>query len=51
MFSVAKMRDNEDSTASLGNSEVLSVQDSEGPPIPEFAQRPEEGSKIPSSVR
>jgi hypothetical protein len=51
MFSVAKMRDNEDSTASLGNSEVLSVQDPEGPPIPEFAQRPEEGSKIPSSVR
>jgi hypothetical protein len=49
--SVTKMRDNEDSTASLGNSEVLSVQHSEGPPIPELAQRPEEGSKIPSSVR
>jgi hypothetical protein len=45
------MRDNEDSTPSLRDSEVLSVQDSEGPPIPEFAQRPEEGSKIPSSVR
>jgi hypothetical protein len=44
------MRDNEDSTASLGNSEVLSVQHSEGPPIPELAQRPEEGSKIPSAV-
>ena len=51
MWSVTKMRDNEDSTASLGNSEVLSVQHSVGPPIPEFSQRPEEGSKIPSSVR
>jgi hypothetical protein len=33
------------------HSHVLSVQDSVGPPIPEFAQRPEEGAKIPSSVR
>jgi hypothetical protein len=32
------------------HSHVLSVQDSVGPPIPEFAQRPEEGAKIPSSV-
>jgi hypothetical protein len=33
------------------HSQVLSVQHSVGPPIPEFAQRPEEGAKIPSSVR
>jgi len=35
----------------LGDSEVLSVQDSVGPPIPELAQRPEEGAKVPSSIR
>jgi hypothetical protein len=44
------MSDNEDATPSLGHSEVLSVQDSVGPPIPEFRQAPEEGSKVPSSV-
>jgi hypothetical protein len=33
------------------HSHVLSVQHSVGPPIPEFAQRPEEGAKVPSSVR
>lgn len=44
------MSDNEDATASLGNAEVDSVQDSVCPPIPELAQRPEEGAKVPSSV-
>lgn len=45
------MSDNEHATAALWNSEILSVQDSVGPPIPEFAQRPEEGAKVPSSTR
>jgi hypothetical protein len=43
-------RDNEHTTASLGHSEVLSVQHSVGEPIPEFDQRPEEGAKRLSSV-
>jgi hypothetical protein len=47
---VSKMRDNDDATASLRDSEVLSVQHSVGPPIPEFFQRPDDGAKIPSSV-
>jgi hypothetical protein len=38
------MSDNEDSTTLLGHSEVLSVQNSVGDPIPEFAQRPEDGT-------
>jgi hypothetical protein len=33
------------------HSHVLSVQHSVGEPIPEFPQRPEEGAKVPSSVR
>jgi hypothetical protein len=45
------MRDNEDSTTALGYSEVLSVQHSVGEPIPEFDQRPEEGTKVPASSR
>ena len=49
--SVSKMSDNEHSTASLGDSEVASVQHSVGPPIPEIAQRPEDVSHVPSSVR
>jgi hypothetical protein len=32
------------------HSHVLSVQHSVREPIPEFAQRPEEGAKVPSSV-
>jgi hypothetical protein len=47
---VTKISDNEDTTASLGNSEVLSVQDSVGPPVPEFSQRPKDGAKVPSFV-
>jgi hypothetical protein len=46
----SKMSDNEDATASLGHSEELSVQNSVSEPIPEFRQRPENGSKRPSSV-
>jgi hypothetical protein len=35
----------------LGQSEILSVQHPPGEPIPEFCQRPKEGSQRPSSVR
>src|SRR5690606_21163623 len=48
---VSKVSDNEHTAASLGHSEVLSVKNPVGEPIPEFCQHPEEGSKIPSSVR
>jgi hypothetical protein len=44
------MSDNEDATASLGYSEMLSVENSVGDPIPAFDQHPEEGSKRPSVV-
>jgi hypothetical protein len=47
---VSKMSDNEHATAALWNSKVLSVKGSIGPPIPEFAQAPEEGTKVPSFV-
>ena len=41
---VSKTSDNDDSTASLGNSEELSVQHSVREPIPEFSQRPDDGT-------
>ena len=44
---VSKMSDNEDAASALGHSEELSVQDSPGATIPEFCQRPQDGSKIP----
>jgi hypothetical protein len=44
------MSDKEDPTATLGNSVVLSVQNSVGDPIPEVSQRPDDGTHIPSSV-
>jgi hypothetical protein len=44
---VSKISDNEDATASLWNSEVLSVKNSVGEPIPEFPQPSEEAAKIP----
>ena len=47
---VSKTSDNEDATAALWNSKVLSVKNPVGEPIPEFRQRPEEGTKRPSSV-
>jgi hypothetical protein len=47
---VSKTRDNEDSTATLGDSEVLSVQDPHGEPVAELHQRPEEGTKVPSTI-
>ena len=48
---VSKVSDNEHTAASLGHSEVLSVKDSVGPPVPEFLQRREEGAKGPPPVR
>jgi hypothetical protein len=45
------MSDNEDATASLGHSDELSVQHSPGATIPEFRQRPDDGTKIPPAVR
>jgi hypothetical protein len=45
------MSDNEDATAALWNSEVLSVKNPVGEPIPEFRQPSEEGAKVPSSFR
>ena len=38
------MSDNEDATTLLGDAEELSVQNSVGDPIPEFSQRPEDGT-------
>jgi hypothetical protein len=46
----SKTSDNEHATPALWNSAVLSVKNAVGEPIPEFAQEPEEGTKIPSSV-
>jgi hypothetical protein len=48
---ISKTSDNEHATPALGYSEVLSVQDPVGPPVPEFAQPSEEGAKRPSSDR
>jgi hypothetical protein len=47
---VSKTSDNEHTAASLGHSEELSVKNPVGEPIPELAQHPEEGAKVPSSV-
>jgi hypothetical protein len=48
---VSRISDNEHAAAALWNSEVLSVKNCVGEPIPELRQPSEEGSKIPSSVR
>jgi len=48
---VSKTSDNEHASAALWNSEILSVKNSVGEPIPDFPQRPEEDTKIFSSVR
>jgi hypothetical protein len=48
---VSKISDNEDATAPLRNSKVLSVKDSVGDAIPEFAHAPENGTKVPSASR
>ena len=55
---VSKTSDNEHTSPALRDgawvplcSHPLSVQDPVGPPIPQFPQRPEEGTKIPSSSR
>jgi hypothetical protein len=47
---ISKVSDNEHTAASLGHSEVLSVKHSVCEPIPEFCQRPEEGTKVPPTV-
>jgi hypothetical protein len=44
------MSDKEDATAALGHSIELSVQNSVGDPIPEFSQRPDDGTHIGSVV-
>jgi hypothetical protein len=46
----SKMSDKEHPSAALGYSEVLSVQNSVGDPIPEFSQRPDNGAHILSVV-
>jgi len=48
---VTKTRDNEHALPALGQSEILSVQNSVGEPIPEFDQAPEDGTKVPSGSR
>jgi hypothetical protein len=45
---VSKTSDNEHTLASLGQSEVLSVKNPVGEPIPELAQPSEKGTKVPS---
>jgi hypothetical protein len=47
---VSKMSDNEDATAALGNSNVLSVKNSVGEPIPELPQDSDKEAKRPSSI-
>jgi hypothetical protein len=47
---VSKTSDNEHTLAPLCQSGVLSVQNAVGEPIPDDAQHPEEGTKVPSSV-
>ena len=48
---VSKTSDNEDATAPLGYSEVLSVKHSVGPPIPEVGQLPKDCRHVRSFVR
>jgi hypothetical protein len=48
---VSKTRDKDDSTATLRDSEVLSVEHSVSEPVAELHQRPEEGTKVPSTIR
>jgi hypothetical protein len=51
LLPTSKTSDNEDATTTLGNSEAASVKHSVGDAIPEFDHAPENGSKVPSSVR
>ena len=48
---VSKISDKEDSTATLGNSEELSVQDSVSKMIPAFSQRLGKGTEVDPAVR
>jgi len=50
-FPTSKMCDNEDSTTTLGYSKVLSVKDAVRELVPALCQRPEDGTKVPSSSR
>ena len=43
------MSDNEHTAAALGYSEKLSVKNAVGEPVPELAQPPEDGTKVPSA--
>jgi len=45
---VSRISDNEDTAASLGNSEILAVQNSPREPIPELPQRFEEDAEVSS---
>ena len=47
----SRMPNNEDTAATLGDSEVARVENAVRDPIPEVCQTPEEGTKIPSSSR
>lgn len=47
---VSKTADNEHTAASLGHAEVLSVEHPPGVPIPEFSQRPKDGSEVSPAV-
>jgi hypothetical protein len=48
--SVSKMSDNEDATAALGDSEILSVQDPPGDAIPALDQPVKDNGKVLSVV-
>jgi hypothetical protein len=45
------MADNEHALPSLGQSEILSVKNAVGEPIPELCQSTEEGSESARSIR
>lgn len=47
----SRMPNNEDATTTLGDSEVARVEHPVRDAIPEVCQTPEEGTKVPSSVR
>ena len=49
--SASRTCDNEHATASLGDTEVLTIQNPVGPPVAEVGQRPENDSEIPSRIR
>jgi hypothetical protein len=48
---IASQAHDEDPSASLGHSEVASVENAVRPPIPEFSQSTEEGVEVPTGMR